>query len=53
GVIRATSPPLLLPSTFHRTDIPKAEMSPQKRAYFTTPAPGLEVGESSAAGAAR
>ncbi|GJR32186.1 putative reverse transcriptase domain-containing protein [Tanacetum coccineum] len=51
--MRATSPPLLLPSTFHRTDIPKAEMPPRKRAYFTTPALGLEVEESSAASAAR
>ncbi|GJS61884.1 hypothetical protein Tco_0656668 [Tanacetum coccineum] len=51
--MRAASPPLLLPSTSHRTDIPEAEMPPRKRACFTTPAPGLEVGESSAAGAAR
>ncbi|GJZ40764.1 hypothetical protein Tco_0587650 [Tanacetum coccineum] len=49
----AVSPPLLLPSTSHRTDIPEAEMPPQKRACFATPAPGLEIGESSAAGAAR
>ncbi|GJX43691.1 hypothetical protein Tco_0260367 [Tanacetum coccineum] len=51
--IRAASPPLLLPSTSYRTDILEAEMLPRKRACFTTPAPGLEVGESSAAGAAR
>ncbi|GKF05567.1 hypothetical protein Tco_0036235, partial [Tanacetum coccineum] len=51
--MRAASPPLLLPSTSHRIDIPEAEMSPRKRACFTTPAPGFEVGESSAAGAAR
>ncbi|GJX08678.1 hypothetical protein Tco_0196610 [Tanacetum coccineum] len=43
----------LLPSTSHRTDIPEDEMPPRKRACFTTPAPGLEVEESSAAGAAR
>ncbi|GKE29443.1 hypothetical protein Tco_1444827 [Tanacetum coccineum] len=49
----AASPPLLLPSTSHRTDVPEAEMPPQKRACFTTPAPGFEIRESSAAGAAR
>ncbi|GKC33953.1 hypothetical protein Tco_1046337 [Tanacetum coccineum] len=49
----AASPPLLLPSTSHRTDVPEAEMPPRKRACFTTPAPGFEIGESSAAGAAR
>ncbi|GKE50807.1 hypothetical protein Tco_1485963, partial [Tanacetum coccineum] len=49
----AASPPLLLPSTSHRTDVPEAVMPPQKRACFTTPAPGFEIGESSAAGAAR
>ncbi|GJW09534.1 hypothetical protein Tco_1575361 [Tanacetum coccineum] len=36
-----------------RTDIPEAEMPPRKRACLTTPAPGYEIGESSAAGAAR
>ncbi|GJS50221.1 putative reverse transcriptase domain-containing protein [Tanacetum coccineum] len=51
--IRAASPPLLLPSTSHRTDIPEAEMPPQKRACLTTPAPRLEIRESSVAGAAR
>ncbi|GJT41243.1 putative reverse transcriptase domain-containing protein [Tanacetum coccineum] len=34
-------------------DVPEAEMPPRKRACFTTPAPGFEIGESSAAGAAR
>ncbi|GJW78178.1 hypothetical protein Tco_0139860 [Tanacetum coccineum] len=34
----------LLPSTSYRTNIPKAEMLPQKRACFTTPAPGLKSG---------
>ncbi|GJX31597.1 putative reverse transcriptase domain-containing protein [Tanacetum coccineum] len=43
----------LLLSTSHMTDILEAEMPPQKRACFTTPALGLEVRESSAAGAAR
>ncbi|GJU44765.1 hypothetical protein Tco_1202031 [Tanacetum coccineum] len=51
--MRATSPPLLLPSTSHSTDIPKAEMPPWKRACFTTPASRFEVGESLVAGAAR
>ncbi|GJX09605.1 hypothetical protein Tco_0199464, partial [Tanacetum coccineum] len=50
--MRAASPPLLLPSTSHRTDIPKAEMLLWKRACFTTPAFGFEVGESSATAAA-
>ncbi|GJR81477.1 putative reverse transcriptase domain-containing protein [Tanacetum coccineum] len=49
----AASPPLSLPSTSHRTDVPEAEMPPRKRACLTTPAPGCEIGESSAAGAAR
>nr|GFD05093.1 hypothetical protein [Tanacetum cinerariifolium] len=35
------------------TDIPEANMPPRKRACLTTPAPIFEVGESSAAGAAR
>ncbi|GJR70438.1 hypothetical protein Tco_0016503 [Tanacetum coccineum] len=47
------SPPLPLPPTSPRTDIPEADMPPRKRACLTTPAPGYEVGESSAAGAAR
>nr|GEV37677.1 reverse transcriptase domain-containing protein [Tanacetum cinerariifolium] len=33
----------LIPSTYHRIDIPEAEMSPRKRACFTTPATGLKV----------
>ncbi|GJU18831.1 putative ribonuclease H-like domain-containing protein [Tanacetum coccineum] len=48
-----TSPPLSLPPTAPRTDIPEADMPPRKRACLTTPAPGYEIGESSAAGAAR
>ncbi|GKE45842.1 hypothetical protein Tco_1473126 [Tanacetum coccineum] len=51
--MRAASPPLLLPSTSHRTNVPKAKMPPRKRACFTTPASGLKIGESSAAGAGR
>ncbi|GJU48607.1 hypothetical protein Tco_1218162 [Tanacetum coccineum] len=51
--MRAASPPLLLPSTSHRTNIPEAEMPPRKRACLTTPAPRLEIGESSAAGVTR
>ncbi|GJV24425.1 hypothetical protein Tco_1377120 [Tanacetum coccineum] len=47
------SPPSLLPPTSPRTDIPEADMPPQKRACLTTPAPGYEIGESSAAGTAR
>ncbi|GJV41494.1 hypothetical protein Tco_1419934 [Tanacetum coccineum] len=47
------SPPLPLPPTSPRTDIPEADMPPRKRACLTTPAPGYEIGESSAAGAAR
>nr|GEV80261.1 putative reverse transcriptase domain-containing protein [Tanacetum cinerariifolium] len=40
----------LLPSTSYRTDIPEADMPPQKRDCLTTPALGFEVGESFAAG---
>ncbi|GKB40022.1 hypothetical protein Tco_0884964 [Tanacetum coccineum] len=47
------SPPLSLPPTSPRTDVPKAEILPRKRACLTTPAPGYEIRESSAAGAAR
>ncbi|GJU48479.1 hypothetical protein Tco_1218034 [Tanacetum coccineum] len=54
GLVAAdASPPLSLPPTSPRTDIPEAEMPPRKRACLTTPAPGYEIGESSAAGAAR
>ncbi|GJR39768.1 hypothetical protein Tco_1215452 [Tanacetum coccineum] len=49
----AALPPLSLPSTSHRFDVPEAEMPPRNRACFTTPAPGCEIGESSAAGVAR
>ncbi|GJW36048.1 hypothetical protein Tco_0058968 [Tanacetum coccineum] len=45
------SPPLSLPPTSYRTDVPEAEMPPRKRACLTTPAPGYEIGKSSTAGA--
>ncbi|GJZ10985.1 hypothetical protein Tco_0545744 [Tanacetum coccineum] len=51
--MRATSPPLLLPSTSHRTDILEVEIPPRKRACLTTPTPGLEIRDSLAAGAAK
>ncbi|GKF33718.1 hypothetical protein Tco_0106918, partial [Tanacetum coccineum] len=47
------SPPSLLLPTSPRTDIPEADMPPRKRACLTTPALRHEIGESSAAGAAR
>ncbi|GJU74431.1 hypothetical protein Tco_1265836 [Tanacetum coccineum] len=43
--------PLPAPSTSRRADIPEADMPPQKRLILTTPRPGCEVGESSAAAA--
>nr|GEU87331.1 putative reverse transcriptase domain-containing protein [Tanacetum cinerariifolium] len=43
----------LLLSTSRGTDIPEADMPPQKRACLTTPTLGFKIGESSAAGAAR
>nr|GEU28812.1 putative reverse transcriptase domain-containing protein [Tanacetum cinerariifolium] len=43
----------LLSSTSRRTDILDADMPPWKKACLTTPAPGFEIRESSAAGAAR
>ncbi|GJS33004.1 hypothetical protein Tco_0531386 [Tanacetum coccineum] len=49
----AALPPSLLPSTSPRTDVPEAEMPPQKRDCLTTPATGCEIGESSVAGATR
>nr|GFB06338.1 hypothetical protein [Tanacetum cinerariifolium] len=45
--------PLLLPSTSCREGIPEVDMPLQKRTRFTTPTGGYEVGESSAATAAR
>nr|GEX44906.1 hypothetical protein [Tanacetum cinerariifolium] len=43
----------LLPSTSRRTDILEADMPPRKKACLTTLAPGFEINESSADGAAR
>ncbi|GJS10006.1 hypothetical protein Tco_0366802 [Tanacetum coccineum] len=40
--LRATSPPLLLPSITHRDDILEADMPLWKRARFTAPASGFE-----------
>nr|GEV11180.1 hypothetical protein [Tanacetum cinerariifolium] len=51
--MRASLPPLLLPSTSHDTDIPEAKMPPRKRACFTIHSSEFEVGESSTASAAR
>ncbi|GKB22463.1 hypothetical protein Tco_0861864 [Tanacetum coccineum] len=45
--------PLPAPSTSRRVDIPEADTSPRKRLLLTAPRPGCEVGESSAAAAAR
>nr|GEX19671.1 hypothetical protein [Tanacetum cinerariifolium] len=45
--------PLLLPSTSGSESIPEADMPLRKRARFTTPTGGYEVGESSVAAAAR
>ncbi|GKF63177.1 hypothetical protein Tco_0186625, partial [Tanacetum coccineum] len=45
--------PLPAPSTSRRADIPKVDTPPRKRLLLTTPKPGCEVGESSAAAAAR
>ncbi|GJV11874.1 hypothetical protein Tco_1353415 [Tanacetum coccineum] len=50
---RIPSPPLLLPSPTHRDIIPEANMPPQKRARFAASSQRFEVGESSAAAAAR
>nr|GEW14695.1 reverse transcriptase domain-containing protein [Tanacetum cinerariifolium] len=43
--------PLLLPSTSGNESIPKADIPLQKRAHFTTPTGGYEVGKSSIAAA--
>ncbi|GJU32647.1 hypothetical protein Tco_1176236 [Tanacetum coccineum] len=45
--------PLPAPSTSRRADILEADTPPRKRLLLTTPRPGCEVGESSAAAAAR
>nr|GEX64052.1 hypothetical protein [Tanacetum cinerariifolium] len=51
--LHAPSPPLLLPSTTHRDDLPEADIPFQKRACFTAPTSRFEVGESSSAAVAR
>ncbi|GJR78316.1 hypothetical protein Tco_0149101 [Tanacetum coccineum] len=45
--------PLPVSSTSRRADIPEADTPPRKRLLLTTPRPGCEIGESSAAAAAR
>ncbi|GKC28176.1 hypothetical protein Tco_1035470 [Tanacetum coccineum] len=45
--------PLLAPSTSRRSDIPEAELPPQKRLLLTTPTPRFEIGEGSTAATAR
>nr|GFA25629.1 hypothetical protein [Tanacetum cinerariifolium] len=45
--------PLPVPSISHRAEIPEAGTPPQKRLLLIAPRPGCEVGESSAAAAAR
>nr|GEY32844.1 putative reverse transcriptase domain-containing protein [Tanacetum cinerariifolium] len=44
---------LMLPSTTHRSEVPEANMPPQKRSCFATPTTGFKVRESSATAAAR
>ncbi|GKB46001.1 putative reverse transcriptase domain-containing protein, partial [Tanacetum coccineum] len=51
--LHVLSPPLLLPSSNHRDDIPEDVMPLWKRAHFSSPAIGFEVGESSAAAVTR
>nr|GEW54803.1 hypothetical protein [Tanacetum cinerariifolium] len=46
------SSPLLLPSTSHKDDIPKDDLSPRKRLCLTTPTSRFEVRKSSLAAAA-
>nr|GEZ14915.1 hypothetical protein [Tanacetum cinerariifolium] len=45
--------PLLVPSSSRKAEIPDADTPPQKRLLLTAPRPGYEIGESSAAAAAR
>ncbi|GJS23822.1 hypothetical protein Tco_0452454 [Tanacetum coccineum] len=57
-LLPAGTPPLLpiplpAPSTSCRADIPEADTPPRKRLLLTAPTPRVEVGESSAAAAAR
>ncbi|GJW03606.1 hypothetical protein Tco_1562462 [Tanacetum coccineum] len=49
----APSPPLFLPSTTHRDDLPEVDMPLWKRARFPAPTSRFEVGESSSTAAAR
>ncbi|GJZ93130.1 hypothetical protein Tco_0665195 [Tanacetum coccineum] len=49
----APSSPLLLPATDCREDVPEADVPPQKRLCLTALTSRFEVGESSAAAAAR
>ncbi|GJT41222.1 hypothetical protein Tco_0941087 [Tanacetum coccineum] len=58
SLLPAGTPPLLpiplpAPSTSRRADIPEADTPPRKRLLLTAPTPRVEVGESSAAAAAR
>ncbi|GJV88879.1 hypothetical protein Tco_1532817 [Tanacetum coccineum] len=58
SLLPAGTPPLLpirlpTPSTRRRADIPEADTPPRKRLLLTAPTPRVEVGESSAAAAAR
>ncbi|GJR10252.1 putative reverse transcriptase domain-containing protein [Tanacetum coccineum] len=58
SLLPAETPPLLtiplpVPSTSRRADIPEADTPPWKRLLLTAPTPRFEVGESSAAAAAR
>ncbi|GJR35734.1 hypothetical protein Tco_1211418 [Tanacetum coccineum] len=56
SLLPSGTPPLLpipLPSTSRRADISEADTPPRKRLLLTTPRPECEVGESSAAAAAR
>ncbi|GKA33213.1 reverse transcriptase domain-containing protein [Tanacetum coccineum] len=50
---RIPSPPLLLPPPTHKYSIPEADILPQRRARFAAPSHRFEIGESSAAAAAR
>ncbi|GKF44453.1 hypothetical protein Tco_0131005, partial [Tanacetum coccineum] len=58
SLLPSGTPPLLpipipAPSTSRRANIPEADTPPRKRLLLTTPRPGCEVRESSAAAAAR
>ncbi|GJU08538.1 putative reverse transcriptase domain-containing protein [Tanacetum coccineum] len=50
---RIPSPPLLLPPPTHKDSIPEADMPPWRRARFAALSYRFEIGESSAAAAAR